>query len=95
MDANETLSLLQSYRQKFWSWGAHAFTRIGKKALRMTVQGHHHKGHVYICVNGKDLYDVYLCSNRGNIKEVINDIYVEDLFDVMDAKIERIPEYVR
>lgn len=93
MIASETLQLLQSYGFKFFSWGAHAFTRIGKKALRFKVNGHHHKGHVYISVNGSDLYDVHIATLQGTILKEINDLYFDMLFDAIDKEIEYIPEY--
>ena len=95
MDAQETLNLLRSYGITFWSWGAHAFTRIGKKALRMMVNGHHHKGHVYISVNGNDLYDVTLTTSKGTIVDTLTDIYNDQLFEIIDNRIERIAAYVR
>ena len=94
MDANETLSLLKRYGFKFMSWGPNAFTRVGKKALKFKVQGHHHKGHVYICVNGSDLYDYVLtAASSGKVKKIETDIFFEDLFDRLDVDIEKIPDY--
>lgn len=93
MDANETLQLLTRYGPKFWSWGAHAFTRIGKKALRFKSEGRHHKGHVYISVNGLDLYDVHIVSLQGEIKKEINGLYFDQLFEAIDKEIEYIPAY--
>ena len=79
--------------QKVWSWGAHNWLRISKYVLRFTVNGHHHKGHIYVAVNGSDYFDIYLTTNRGNIVEVIKDIDVGSFIDVVDNRIERIPEY--
>ncbi len=93
IDANETLALLKSYGRKFWSWGAHAFIRIGKKALRFKSEGHHHKGHVYISVSGLDLYDVHIATLKGEIKKEITGLYFDQLFDAIDKEIEYIPEY--
>ena len=93
MNCNETMALLQSEGTRFWSWGAHAFTNIKNKALRMKVEGHHHKGHVYISVNGMDLYDVHLTNLDGTLKEEITDIYFDDLFNTIDKKVEYISEY--
>lgn len=93
MDAKEIVKFLYSHQGKFWSWGAHDFVDIEGRGLRFNVQGHHHKGHVYLFVNGLDLFDVYLTSSRGTIKETINDIYLEDLFDILDKKIEWIDIY--
>ena len=79
--------------QTVWSWGAQAWTKMNANCLRFTVNGRHHRGHVYIVVNHSDLFDVYLTSNRGTVKEVLTDIYVDSLVDSIDAKIEYVPEY--
>jgi hypothetical protein len=94
-DVNETLRLLRTGGLKFFSWGGQAWMNLYNKFLRFKVNGHHHKGHVYISVNGSDLYNIYLTSTRGTVKEVIEDIYFEDLVDVIDNKIERVDEYVK
>jgi hypothetical protein len=59
------------------------------------VQGHHHKGHVYLVVNGSDLFDAYLTTSKGTIKSIEKDIHIEDFIDRLDVKIERIDNYVR
>ena len=92
-DVNETLQLLKGGGYVFMSWGSHAFKNLSNKFLRFTVNGHHHKGHVYIAVNGSDLYDVYLTTNRGNIVKEMKDIYFDELVERMDTEIERIAEY--
>jgi hypothetical protein len=99
LDVNELMQLLRSDIAKFWSWGSHAY-RIDKKndvrMFRMTVSGHHHKGHVYIFVNGMDLFDVYLTTSQGTIKDTNEEgLYFDMLVDWIDNKIERIPEYER
>lgn len=76
-----------------WSWGASAWTKMNDYCLRFAVNGHHHKGHVYVVVNGADLFDIYLTNNAGTIKAVMTDIYLEDFLDTVDNKVERIPAY--
>jgi hypothetical protein len=93
MDVKEIINYFKLHGYRFWSWGPQAFTTINDKGLRFKVNGHHHKGHVYIFVNGLDLFDLYLTSTQGTIKEIINDVYLEDLFDILDSKIEYINEY--
>jgi hypothetical protein len=90
IDCEETLNQLRHFGGVWGtgSWGMHKLINCANKALRMTVSGRLHKGHVYICVNGADLYDVILCSNRGTIKKVLTDIYFDDLFSRMDEVIE-------
>ncbi|MEI7509284.1 MAG: hypothetical protein WCJ62_07440 [Flavobacterium sp.] len=92
-DVNETLQFLRMHQAQFWSWGANGFTSFKSKALIFRVNGNHHKGRVYIVLNGADLFDVYLTSSQGNIKQTFTDIYIDELFDLLDQKIEFIPQY--
>jgi hypothetical protein len=96
LNVQELMSLLRVNINIFWSWGSHAFTVDSKhntRMFRMTVSGHHHKGHVYIFVNGLDLFDVYLTSNQGTIKTIGEGLYFDQLVEWIDDRIERIPEY--
>jgi hypothetical protein len=94
-------SLINPYTNyKVASWGAHNFfvdRRSQPRMFKMMVQGNHFKGHVYIFLNGSDLFDVYLTSIRGTIKYRTDEmgIYGDTLIDWIDRKVERIPEYVR
>ena len=80
---------------KVWSWGAHNWAKINKYTLRFTVNGHLHKGYVYVQANGSDLFDITYTSNQSNIKGVDNDIYLDEFVDTVDAFVEWIPEYKR
>lgn len=96
LEMNDLMYILRSDISRFWSWGAHAL-RIDKKSnvrmFRMTVNGHHHKGHVYIFLNGLDLFDVYLTSAQGTIKRIQTDLYNDMLADWIDTAIEKISVY--
>jgi hypothetical protein len=92
-NTNDILQFLRQHGSAFWSWGANGFTSFKDRALVFRVNGHHHKGRVYIVLNGADLFDVYLTSSQGNIKQTFTDIYIDELFDLLDTKIEFIPEY--
>lgn len=94
----DLMSLLRMDAMKFMSWGAHNFLVDNTKRprmFRMLVQGNHHKGHVYIFLNGMDLFDVYLTTNRGTIKDRTDEmgLYFDQLVEWIDERIERIPEY--
>lgn len=98
LDPNELLQLLKYDRSIFWSWGADGFLIDNHKQtrmFRMTVRGHHHKGYVYIFLNGMDLFDVYLTDYKNKIKDRTDEmgLYFDQLVDWIDEKIERIPEY--
>lgn len=94
---NETLALLKSDIMVFWSWGSHAFKvfliKNEKRVLRFAVQGHHHKGHVYITLNGADLYDVYFTTRKGKIVDSKCGLYFDMLVEAIDRRVERVPEY--
>jgi len=96
LDVKELLQLLKHDVRIFWSWGSHAY-RVDNtpitKMFRMQVSGHHHKGHVYIFVNGLDLFDVYLTSIKGIIKDKIEGLYFDQLVEWIDEKIERVAAY--
>ena len=92
-NVSETLTLLRRYGYRFFSWGACNFSNINDKGLLFKSNGHHHKGYVFITLNGLDLYDVHILNGRFDHKETISDIYFDDLFDVIDKRIEFIPEY--
>lgn len=100
LNPTELLQLLKADLMAFWSWGADGFTVDNKKRtrmFRMTVRGHHHKGYVFIFVNGLDLFDVYLTKKDGTITDHTKGegLYFDMLFDWIDRKVERIDEYVR
>ncbi len=81
--------------RKVWSWGAHAWTKMNDYCLRFKVNGNHFSGHVYLVVNGADLFDVYYTTTRGTIKMIDNDIYLDMLLDTIDKKVEWIEDYIR
>jgi len=98
MNLQELISLLKSDIIVFFSWGAERFTVDNQKRprmFRMKVNGHHHKGHVYIFVNGLDLFEVYLITLQGIIKMKTEGegLYFDQLVKWIDDRIERIPEY--
>jgi hypothetical protein len=99
MNPNETHAQLRGMSpRKFACWGATAFTvdnMRNPKMLRFYVTGRKHKGHVYIFVNGMDLYDVYLTTTQGTIVEKSGDmgLYFDQFTDWIDDRIEKIEGY--
>jgi hypothetical protein len=92
----DLMKLLHQKINIFWSWGCHNYIVDNKKKVkmfRMNVQGYHHKGHVYIFLNGMDLFDVYLTSTHDTIKTIGTDLYFDMLVDWIDEHVERIPAY--
>ena len=95
LNAQELLDYFKAHGFRFMSWGANNFLNIKNKALRFKVNGHHHKGYVYVACNGTDLMDFVLVSTHGNIKHIQSDLYIDQLFDAIDKKVEFIEEYQR
>lgn len=77
------------------SWGFRNGTKMNNGCYRFQVSGFKHKGYVYIVLNGLDLFDIYYTTLASKVKKVVNDIYLEDLIEVLDKDIERISAYVR
>lgn len=89
-DPSELVNALRG-NMTVWSWGAHAWTKNEENTmLRFTVNGHHHKGHVYITLAWNDTFTVTLTSNRGNVKHSMENVYIDMLIDVIDDKVEYI-----
>ena len=98
-NVNVTLTHLRLNVRKFICWGATAFKADSfdrykeSKWFRFYVTGMNFKGHIYIELNGMDLYNVYYCTTRGTIKDISSDIYNDMICDVIDTKIEKIASY--
>lgn len=92
-DPRETIAQMKHMNAyKFMCWGATRFTvdnTMAPKMLRFYVRGMKHKGHVYVFLNGMDLYDVYICSSKGRIKEIGEGLYFDQLTDWIDNRIEK------
>lgn len=80
---------------RFWSWGATNFWNVLGRGLLFKVNGHHHKGYVLIGLDYSDTFDVYFISTHGNVVDEKHMVYIDMLFDIIDERIEKIPEYVR
>lgn len=93
VNIEELIQLLRQRINVYWSWGVHALFSLNGKGLRFAVNGHHHKGHVYIVLNGMDLFDVYYTTRKGTIIDTNTDLYFDMLVQAIDERIERIEEY--
>jgi len=90
------IEVINSMRKtiKCMSWGAHAWCIIDKtKGFRFAVNGHHHKGHVYIALAWNDTFRVYFTTIKGKIIDIIDNVYIDMLIDTIDRKVEYIPLY--
>lgn len=79
-----------------WSWGfTNPLVIIKNKVYRFTVNGHHHRGYVYVTLGFSDTFTIHYTSNRGTIKKIAEEVYIDELINRLDEDIERIPEYVK
>jgi hypothetical protein len=92
-DLNETMAVLTHNKIIYFTWGVSKKYNVDSKGLLLKVNGHHHKGYIFITLTWEDLYNVHLISTHGNIKESIEGIYFDQLTEIIDNKIERIPQY--
>lgn len=92
--AKYIMEILRSQQMVMWSWGAHRFIALsGNRGLMFLVQGFKHKGWVEITYNeGRDLFDVRLLNMRKVEKEKIEDVYFDQLVDVIDAHVEMVED---
>ena len=75
------------------SWGARAWKVYKDMFLRFMVSGHHHKGHVYIILGWDDTFTLYYTTSKGKIVDKREGVYVDELIDVIDKRVEYIEQY--
>ena len=92
-DLRETLQVFNRNQPMYWSWGVSKKLNIDDKGLLLKVSGNHHKGWVLISLGWNDTYTIHIISNKGEVLNEYKEIYWDMLADVIDDRIERIPEY--
>ena len=92
-NVKETMSLLRHNLPIYWSWGVSSVTNVSDKGLLLKVNGHHHKSYVFITLAFDDTYTVHIISNRGNVLNTYEMVYFDMLVEVIDNRIEKIPDY--
>ena len=91
----ETLNVLTHNKLVYWSWGVSKRFNMFNKGLSLKVSGRHHKGWVVITLSYLDTYSVYMVSNKGEVKNECHEVYFDQLTEIIDNRIEKIPEYTR
>lgn len=93
--ADYILSILHMELMVVFSWGFHRPTALpNDEGLAFKVNGFKHKGWVFVRYNeGKDLFDVELRGNDMTIISVIEDVYFDQLVNVIDHAVERTSDY--
>lgn len=86
-------SILLSQPTIIMSWGFESPIVI-QLGLRFRVNGFLHSGIVEVKYNeGADLFDIYLLDNANQVKETIEEIYFDELVEVIDNHVERVVNY--
>lgn len=92
-DVKETLRVLRQNPVIPMSWGMNSLVNVENKGLMFRVQGHHHTGWVLITLDWSDTYDVHLLNRQYNVVKSFNMVYWDDLTNLIDEHVERVPEY--
>ena len=93
-DVNECFQqVLTRNRSIYWSWGVSKNASVKDRCILLKVNGHHHKGWVGITLGWMDTFDVHIIKMNGDILETIKDVYVFDLVETKDNRIEKIEAY--
>ncbi len=91
--AEYILSIIRMGGSVTWSWGPKSFQAMaykGMAALRFSVSGFLHKGKVIVSLNaGADCFEVYCVDNKENVLAAKDDVYLNELVEVIDRLIER------
>ena len=91
--AQYILSILKSQLMVMWSWGYNSPVAL-TNGLQFKVQGFKHKGFVAVTYNeGKDLFDVTLFNCQMVITKKIEDVYFDQLVEVIDNEVEKVHNY--
>ena len=86
-------SILLSQPIIIMSWGL-LHPRIIHNGLSFQVNGFKHKGKVRIQYNeGQDLFDVYLLEDNDKLVDTINLVYLDQLVEVIDERVEKTEDY--
>lgn len=96
-DIQQIFRLIKSSGYIWMSWGMRsAAIEVENKSLRFRVNGHHHKGTVHIVLDFTDTFTIYYTTLiKNEIVKITEGVYIEDLIDILDTDIEKIPAYNR
>lgn len=101
-NATETFRVLRTKPTWLWSWAARNYTQVPSKVYKeetgvffFRVSGFLHKGYVVITLAYNDTYTVRLVSMKGEVKQTLTEVYVDELCEKIDVAVERQKEYVR
>lgn len=91
----------------FWSWGPSAFRAVKENQIQginenylggllFYVRGMKHKGHVFVSLALNDTYTVSIGNvvrGQMKLKKQVNDVYFDELGEIIDGLIEKQDAY--
>ena len=90
---NYILRILSSNLIVIWSWGFENPKRL-QDGLSFKVNGFKLSGEVQIIYNaGIDLFDLSFFDSNKQLQKVIENVYVDQLVDVIDEYVEKVTDY--
>lgn len=90
---NYILSIFRTQPVTVFSWGFHNAIPT-QNGIRFYTDGFLHKGLVEVSLNyGKDLFEVRLFNIDGSLQSLTEDIYCDELVEVIDRLVERCQDY--
>ena len=97
--AKYILSIFKSSIAIVLSWGFHNPVAIneceeGEGGIIFNVDGFKFSGQVKVMLNWTDTFDIYLIK-RGDVVETIKDVYLDQLINVIDNRVEYTPDYAK
>lgn len=91
------LYVLKHFSGIVMSWGVSKVLKIKVghwDGIRLHVQGFVHEGAVNILYNeGTDLFDIQFIDLNEKIVKTIEDVYIDQLIEILDTNIEKCPNY--
>lgn len=79
--------------RRVWSWWANSFRVYKDMVYSFKVQWYLLKWYVHIVLDFSDTFTVYFTDKKGMIIERIDMVYIEDLLDIIDSRVETKDNY--
>jgi hypothetical protein len=92
-DPAETLQVLKTPLQIYWTWGTEKVVNYNNQGLILLVNGHHHQGVVFIRLSWDDTYSYFLLNPDLSVKLERHQVYFDELQEKLDRDIEYITDY--
>ncbi len=87
------MSILRTNPMVVFSWGFHSPVAV-ENGLEFRVEGYKHKGKVRVLyIEGLDLFQVVTLKKDGSVKEKVEEVYLDELVNVIDNMVEMVPDY--